>query len=717
MEVMIEMLMPRGQGYYQLSRAEAADRVATMLCEHWIWCNIYPKQRKNVSKQVLSSWLEFKTIVSKRKEKQTQKWSEEKMAPFLLMMNNTLFDISTEDQTYIKKQEKLYGVKMTEVEANFLEDQRGQQLMFCEAFVDRQWQAMDSRRTREKEELARRQEKSDEEVRNLTPVPTLDDLEDNLQTQEDKDSDFKIVDEDKVLEESKKKRKFGEILTKETSDLPANWKHIRHSHHKVREEYYRVGDLLISKNHLSFAQAVAAVVWTGKIMFGLSWKFHEEGQEITKDTVPQAHTNRRVGKALEVFTLAKLCEKILSSDEKKVTVTYHDDGSRAQGAGAYSVQGISLLGQFYPLPTLPISSETRENLTALKLTVLELLATCGGVSVEELWRRTDFIMTDSVSHNLEVETMVSEELEMDYTPGHLLCQTHPSLMFSRILCTTWKDIDTTIGVSKVFAGFAVTLTDIQTSVTEQWIDVILRLVSHDFDHKMWNKSAEFDIFIKPKVNSAKRLQKERFNSLVYCCAVALFLDKDVTKFLDKFTNITNNLACIVRSFADLEYVRVLAAVGVIVGTHIVEPFLSLTTSTKTDYSKLQEAFPQLYKDLTTVMPELLLDLTSPALKFVSAERFKACLYPTDLLEPTKNVIESNRNSVIQVLTILLPKLAAGWSRQRGASFEFGPEADNACSTRVADLDQVKLKSAPINNLDPERSVGYIHSILFTRTRI
>ena len=96
-------------------------------------------------------------------------------------------------------------------------------------------------------------------------------------------------------------------------------------------------------------------------------------------------------------------------------------------------------------------------------------------------------------------------------------------MFSRVLCNVWKSVDTTIGVSKVFAGFAVTITDIQTSVTEQFLDVTLHLVSHDFDHKMWNKVSEFDIFIQPKKNIAKILQRERFNSPVYCCAVATYL--------------------------------------------------------------------------------------------------------------------------------------------------------------------------------------------------
>ena len=366
----------------------------------------------------------------------------------------------------------MYGVKMTDLEAQFLEDQKGPQNMYCESFVDRRWLAMDTRRRKDSEELARRQQQSDLDVVNMTPVPFTDENEEEVD--DEKDKDFNILDEEGNETTGKKKRKFTEAISRDKSSLPMNWEHIRHSHHKVREEYFRVVDLLMSKYHMSMAQAVASVVWTGRIMFGRSWCFHDEGEKITVNTVPQASAARRVGKGLEVFTIAKLCEKILGSDDKKVTVTYHDDGSRTQGAGSYSVQGISLQGEFYPLPTLPISSETRDNLAALKLTVLELLATCGNTSMEELWARTDFIMTDSVSHNLEVENLVSNELDMSYKPGHLLCHTHPALMFSRVLCNVWKSVDTTIGVFKVFAGFAVTITDIQTSVTEQFLDVTLR---------------------------------------------------------------------------------------------------------------------------------------------------------------------------------------------------------------------------------------------------
>ena len=102
-----------------------------------------------------------------------------------------------------------------------------------------------------------------------------------------------------------------------------------------------------------------------------------------------------MGKALEAFTLAKICEEIMNSNEN-VTITYQDDGSRKQGVGSYSVQGVNIKGKFYPFSTLKISSETRSNLADLKLTILQLLAVCGGVTAKELGEKVDFMMTDSV---------------------------------------------------------------------------------------------------------------------------------------------------------------------------------------------------------------------------------------------------------------------------------------------------------------------------------
>ena len=170
----------------------------------------------------------------------------------------------------------------------------------------------------------------------------------------------------------------------------------------------------------------------------------------------------------------------------------------------------------------------------------------------------------------------------------------------------------------------------------------------------------------------------------------------------------------VRSFQSLDYVRVLAAVAVLLGQHLVEPFISLTSSSKTRYEKLVVAFPQLYTDLTCTAPEKLLDLSKPAFSFISEERWKHCSYKQELLIPVKVVVEENRQEVMKVMKLMLSKLAAGWERQRGDMFEFGPNANPEASNKVSEMDQQALASAPINNIDAERQVGWVNYELAIR---
>ena len=533
------------------------------------------------------------------------------------------------------------------------------------------------------------------------------------------EEDFSTADEDFSVEEplaaggKRRKRNFVETLAATKDDLPQGWNHIRLSPNKVRPEVYRVVDLLVSKYHCSVDQAMAAVVVIGKGLFNLPWKFHSESESLNLDTLPHRQSERLASKAIEAHTLSKIALAIANAP-LNATISLHDDGSRGQGCGGYSVSGVTLPGEkagstkYYPFPTLPIAKETRENLAELKLTVLSILATCGGVTRQSLWSKVDFVMTDSVSHNKGVEQLVADELEVDHLPSHLLCNVHPSLMFTREMLKLFVEIDTTLTPEKIYAGFAITITDQQISVFQNAMDCTLRLVSRDFNHKAWNKAEEFELFLAPEKLQIKRLQMERFNSLSYSAATFLLIDPKVTAFLAKFEHITNQLACLVRSFQTLDYIRVLAAVVVALSTHLILPFISLTSSSTTTQLQLMEAFPQLYQNLCSSDPEKLLDLDTPAFGFISPTRFKQSNFPEQLLAPAKQILAENGQQAAQVIKLLLPRLAKGWARQRGTEYSFGPNQDMSSKDRVALMDKEKLGQAPINNLDPERSVGFIN---------
>ena len=663
-------------------------------------------------------YTEFNNLCQTRKERRNEKWKEE-VGKFCSRVSTACFNISCTDPVRIKHLESFYGVKMTQMEEDFLEDQLSERKMFCTTDVDAAWVRMAERRKKQEEGQEKLRVAQEEEIQKLGKVDFPEDLsqEGDEGWVEDQDETDKNANIEELLAEENdglknKKRRFQEEVG--LQNTLKNSLHIRNSHHAVRPEFYGTVDTLVSKFHCSLNQAVAGVVETGKGMLGLPWKYHEENKDfIDLDTVPHNSTHIHEGRAREAFAVSEIVAAIMKSSDTS-SICYHDDGSKTQGTGAYSVQGVTVEGRYYSFPALSIASETRKNLADLKLTVLALLSICSGIQQIDIWKKVDFAMKDSASHNIHVDEIVSESLGTSHIPASLLCHVHPSLMFVHCITNLQKEVDVALGPEKIFASFAITLGEQQTSVTETCIDCNLRLISHDFNQKAWNKASEFDSFIAPKKNNFKRLQAERFNSYAHCSAVFLYLDENIRSFLHHYPHITNQLSCIVRSFQNLAYVRILSAVTVVMAVHLIEPYISLTSSSITSYSNLVEAFPALYKDLTTTTPPELLNLDKPAFTFISVERFKHCRYSEELLTPVKRIIEENRPEMEKLLKILLPKMAEGWARQRGDMFEFGEQANPEATNKVSDMDQDKLEAAPINNLDAERDVGFINHELDIR---
>jgi len=202
-------------------------------------------------------------------------------------------------------------------------------------------------------------------------------------------------------------------------------------------------------------------------------------------------------------------------------------------------------------------------------------------------------------------------------------------MFNRVITKQWAEIENTIGRDKIYSNFLVNATTSATSVTEQALDCMTRLIDHDFDHKPWNKANEFDLHISPKPNKSVSLKDERFNRLTLICAISLYHDEDIASFLTKYEHVTNQLACIVRCFLDMDFLKAMYCAGALIGLHIVEPYLPLTISTETTYSKLIPAFQRMCK---------LLSASEPAFTFVSADRFRQTRYDDDVCEAISRVV-------------------------------------------------------------------------------
>ena len=112
---------------------------------------------------------------------------------------------------------------------------------------------------------------------------------------------------------------------------------------------------------------------------------------------------------------------------------------------------------------------------------------------------------------------------------------------------------------------------------------IVNLFSPELKYNSWNQRSQFNIHNAPNKNLAVGFRKERFNRFVYLCGVILYLDPFIWSFLSKYEHVTNNLACIVGAFEEVKFLKIPLAVGTLIGVHLIEPFLSLTTSSNIDY--------------------------------------------------------------------------------------------------------------------------------------
>ena len=210
-EVMIHHLMPRGEGNKQPSTHEVALRVASQLLEHWVHCTVYPKHRQQILQDVLNLYSEFNNMVRVRKERRTEIWKQEKMEPYVERISNSIFDISTHNSNFLKKQESFYGAKMSQVEWDFLEDQKLNRKMYCTSFVDEKWKAGAERRKKQEQAMATM--KANEQERMTTMDKNENETFENESEEEMQvDKDYEV--EVQIEEAKRKERAFGIAETK-----------------------------------------------------------------------------------------------------------------------------------------------------------------------------------------------------------------------------------------------------------------------------------------------------------------------------------------------------------------------------------------------------------------------------------------------------------------------------------------------------------------------
>ena len=199
-------------------------KVAEELSEHWVFCNVYPKKAQNVARMLRDLYKEFQDLKKVPLPRQTEAWVKAKVEPWLESLTVGL-DIRTTDLAFRSRQEELFGVKETDIEEAFWDDQmNGKRVGFCETFVDKKWLATDARRKKELESQKRRLEKSEKDKKVLEERVEVPEEYDGNQNNPDLiDSNY---EGDK--ENHKKRRSFvAEGSVDNTGSLPEHFRHVR----------------------------------------------------------------------------------------------------------------------------------------------------------------------------------------------------------------------------------------------------------------------------------------------------------------------------------------------------------------------------------------------------------------------------------------------------------------------------------------------------------
>ena len=293
--------------------------------------------------------------------------------------------------------------------------------------------------------------------------------------------------------------------------------------------------------------------------------------------MPCSAKSRRAENAIEVAALAGITEEIM--DEKnEATITYSHDGSAKSGVASFIVQSMTINGVQRALPTMGIHSESRENLKELQLLVYNTLSIASSqkYSPKEIMEKVKYVMTDSTAHNLKVTEAVCEELgieEEEEKPKTLLCNVHPLMMFQGKLKKLFQQIHDLIGNHKIKECFLVETDFRSESFIWKSIRCLNNFISVEYSAKPWNKHKDFESFINPKKNYSISLKDHRFNRLSDCCLSLAYHLEDITKFLEKFQNVTNGIAILDRSFVEMEILMPIYCTVALLGHHFTRHFI------------------------------------------------------------------------------------------------------------------------------------------------
>ena len=695
----------------------AIREVVKLVYSKWFHDTVYCLSLRTMERRLTELWKVFKDGKHSIGKGKGDTVKVVRLYKEMVESADTLWDVYAKDDKRWKECEKEWGVRMSDMEQRYYEDQKGPRLLECDKGVDPVWYTAMMKKQRAKERLEQYKVDRDKQFafKPLEAIASMLTEQGIVVTDTDTSVETPVkepcpVEHQADTENPKKRRLFVDPDRDEEDCLPENYCHIRDSERKVKDCLYVTISSIVGKG-LSVSEATNAIVEVGNGMFGRKWKLHSESSEtIDKDTMPEKKNIREKLNLIEAETLSFIVDAVRAGAEEGRMITAAIDSTTKKRAGQFATQGIHI-GQNvpFPLPLMNICGETTEDIAMQVDFGFEILAAVKKEPVEEIYKMVDTHMTDSTSHNKGFALVLAELHNLAKPAGQLFCGSHTTLGFSSAMNKVVKMIESDMKVETILSNFMVGM-DLESkhgSLAGQSLDMMLKLVAPEYSHKQWNYFKQYTNFLQQKGVDMMLFsyKDQRFGCLSRAAGVLLFNMEWLAIFLGQNPQINNRLACLVRELLELPYLKVVFLVFAVIGLQVIEPFYCKTIDKSATHSKLKEFYTSLHRSLSKVVDENFFKLSEPAFDGIGLDLFNGVKqsYGSSITHAIGEALIENKDDAIKLTNLILPELKVVLARQRR---DYGLSEDFPAEFPVFDQ-AANVDDTPVHNLAMERQCGMV----------
>ena len=319
-----------------------------------------------------------------------------------------------------------------------------------------------------------------------------------------------------------------------------------------------------------------------------------------------------------------------------------------------------------------IGKDNRENWADTLIFKLERLSKASNHTTKELYESIRGLVSDAAKVNKGLAEEMSRKLGLQWIPNQIYCCIHTVLGFQEGMVKLWLQYQTKIGADKMYptiTGFELDMEE--KCLIKQMLECFMRLTADRWQARSWNRFEAYTEYAKDNgmVNMGVELHGNRFGDLEKCCGIAVYSLDTWINFINRRTDVRNNLAIFLRDTQHLSDICTFLWLGpALLGIHLTEPYLALLLEEEANHLDLLQILPKLHQELNeyTVSVAQLDEPAFPSLKDAWVNPLSPFApYPKEIGESLLRAIDRHDKDLLErYLKNLCKSMAIILKRQR-----------------------------------------------------